>query len=47
MNQKQGRRSTKKEGYYKRQFLRTEKNKANRAARILRRKHDIPNLVAN
>lgn len=43
-SKQKARQSRKKEGYYKQQFFRTEKNKASRAKRIARRKASNPNL---
>lgn len=42
MNKKKLHRSSIKKGYYAAQFNRTERNKARRAARIERRKINIP-----
>lgn len=42
MNQKQGKRSSRKATYYDRQFARTTQNKNRAAARIVRRKTEIP-----
>jgi len=42
MNKKKLHRSGIKKGYYERQFLRTERNKARRKARLARRKLQFP-----
>lgn len=45
MNQKQGKRSSRKATYYDHQFARTTQNKNRAAARIVRRKTAIPKPV--
>lgn len=47
MNKQKSRRSRKKEGYYKNQFGRTERNKAARKNRISRRKKAVPQDKSN